>query len=309
MIAEGSWKKHRRPFQKNDPTFPRCWGAICTLPKPSRKRKWLPFSILAACLLASSGAVFLCSRSEKTEFPAVPASSEVAVPVRQAVRDNSAVVYRYPEDGAQEQVTFTREQLLRGKLMLIDDDHPLPDDAPAPNTFCIAANGKGVIPVRDLTLKSSPDTISALYSFFYDARQKGIEGLAVYRATLSGAEQRSWQLERTRVYSASLSLSEAAQLAQSEIPDPGRSEHQQGYTVDIRLFTSWNGPADERPLARCDQGRYLLQNAWRYGFVRRYANQESNEDRAYQFRYVGVAHSTAMTYLDLELDAYLELLH
>lgn len=304
MIAEGAWKKNRTPYQKDDPELPRSWGATCTLPQPERKRRLLPLCV--AGILCAFGLVLLLPRAPATQYPS-PEVSQASAPARKAVRSNSAVLYGFPE-GEYAEAVYSSEQLLRGKLPLVDGEHPIPDNAPAPNTLQIAAHGKGVIPVRDLSLKSAAETIDALYALFYAARQKGIEGLAVYRATLSASEQRDWQLDRARVYSSSLSLTDAAALARSEVDDPGQSEHQLGYTVDIRLFGSWGGAADDRPLGLTEQGRYLLQNAWRYGFVMCYPDAES-EDKAHQFRYVGVAHSTAMTYLDLRLADYLALLH
>ncbi|MDD3411449.1 MAG: D-alanyl-D-alanine carboxypeptidase family protein, partial [Eubacteriales bacterium] len=180
---------------------------------------------------------------------------------------------------------------------------------PAPNTLAIAALGKGMIPVRDLSAKAGRETIAALHQLFYHLRQNQIEGLAVCRGALSEAEQRDWQLERVKLHSAGMSLEDALAAAQREVEAPGQSEHQQGYAVDIRLYPTWSGAADARPLERTAQGRALLQCAWRYGFIRRYPDASDQEDKACHFRYVGLAHSTAMTWLNLRLEDYLQLLH
>lgn len=90
-------------------------------------------------------------------------------------------------------------------------------------------------------------------------------------------------------------------LGRAELP--GTGEMIQEYTVEIRLVDGISRQADERSLEESAQGQALLQYAWRYGFVR------SDPSQPYRFRYVGKAHATAMTYLNLSLADYLEWLH
>jgi LAS superfamily LD-carboxypeptidase LdcB len=244
------------------------------------------------------------------EYPIVPALSEAAdsLPKARITRANNAVFYQYP-DFLTRQVVLARSDLMRGNMMRIDAEHPLPTDAPAPNTLRISTNGKGLVPVRDLALKTGRETIEALKNLFSDARQKGIEGLVVWRGSMSEAEQREWQLERVREYASSMSINEAVQKAREEVGDPRTSDFQQEFTVDIRLSAAAATALENKPHGLTNQGRYLSQNAWRFGFVRRYPSENNHPFRKSQFRYVGVAHSTAMTYLDLDIESYLELLH
>lgn len=311
-LTEREWRKQALRAPRREP---RCWGAQCMLPQIERKkspryryRQYLAWT-LGVVTLGIVGLFLLWFNTPTPEYPGMPALSEAVeiLPQARNVRAISSVSYHFPETQTKE-ITFTREELLRGKIMLIDQEHPIPSDAPGPNTFSIAAHGKGIVPVRDLTIKSGQQTIDALYQLFFDARQKGIEGLAVWRGTLSEAEQRELQLERVRAHASSMNLSEAVEKAREEVDDPRASDYQQPYTVDIRLYEALNGAADTRPMGMTEQGRYLVQNAWRYGFIRRYPRENDNPYRAYQFRYVGVAHSTVMTYLDLDLESYLELL-
>ncbi len=284
----------------------RCWGATCVAAPVCVGRRCLIGGLIGLALLLP----LLTTRhvADQPEPPVLPAAAENAPSDAAQPRQVSLVRYEYPEGAALCEITCDEITLLRGKLLLIDEAHPVPSGAPAPNTLRIATCGRGMIPVRDLALKSAQETIDALYQLFYDARRQQIEGLAVCRATLSEAEQRAWLLERMRVYAERMPLGDALAAAQKEVDEPGRSEHQQGYAVDIRLYASWNAPAADAPLLESEQGRYLLQHAWRHGFVLRYP-KAAQEDKAYHFRYVGEAHSTAMTYLDLTLEGYLNLLH
>ncbi len=312
-LTEREWRKQALRAPRREP---RCWGAQCMVPQidrmpPFRRRvRMYAAWTLGVVTLGIGGLFMLWYNTPKPEYPMVPALSASVenLPEQRSIRPNSAVAYVFTEVTTQE-ITFTREELLRGKMMLVNRDHPLPADAPGANTVCIAAYGKGIVPVRDLTIKSGQQTIDALYQLFFDARQKGVEGLAVWRGTLSEAEQRELQLDRVRAHASSMTLTEAVEMARAEVDDPRTSDLQQQYSVDIRLYTAWNGAADSSPLGLTQQGRYLMQNAWRHGFIRRYPRENSNPYKAYRFRYVGVAHSTVMTYLDLDLEAYLEVLH
>ncbi len=313
ILTEREWRKHTWRAPKRPPP---CWGAQCMLPiivrKPNpyyRYRRYAAWT-LAVTSLGIAAFLWILFNASPPEYPILPALSEaVERPTKEAgIRANRSVSFGYPE-APMRQVVFSREELLHGKLLRIDAEHPLPEDAPGPNTVSIATYGKGMVPVRDLTLKSGKQTIAALYQLFLDARQKGAEGLVIWRASQSQAEQREMQLERVRVHASAMSLNEAVEKARLEIDDPRASEFQQEYTVDIRLYKNHSGTLDERPHRLTEQGRFLMQNAWRQGFVQRYPRENGNPYKAYQFRYVGIAHSTAMTYLDLDLEAYLDFLH
>ena len=313
VMTEREWRKQSRHTPRR---VPRCWGPQCMLPiiertpHPYPKYRRYAARLLVMMSMGIAVGFWLLINAPSAEYPIIPALSEsiVSLPMGRTVRANSAVSYRIP-DLPLKPVIFSRSELLCGKMMRIDAEHPLPSDAPMPDPVCIATYGRGMVPVCDLTLKSGTQTIEALEELFADARRKGVEGLTVWRASMSEAEQRELQLERVRVHAATMNLDEAVAKAREEVDDPNTSDFQQEYTVDIRLCTTPGSMADNRPHRLTQQGRYLLQNAWRYGFVRRYPYEDTNLFREYQFRYVGVAHSTTMTYLDLDIESYLDLLH
>ena len=65
-------------------------------------------------------------------------------------------------------------------------------------------------------------------------------------------------------------------------------------------------------MARTQDGRWLLKNAWRYGFIRRYPPEKSMwlaPGEETHWRYVGPAHAAAMYTGDWCLEEYLEALH
>ena len=188
---------------------------------------------------------------------------------------------------------------MRGKLLLLDEAHPLPAGTPSPNTLSIARYGNGMVPVNDLTIKSGKETIRALTRLFAALRGSGTDGLWISRGTLTPLEQRERRLSRFRVLAASHSLQEAAERACQETDTPGCGELLQEYTVDVTA-----PPDAERPLEETPRGRMLMQTAWRYGFV-----VVSRSRDGARLRYVGEAHAAAMTCLGLDFAEYLDFLH
>ena len=208
-------------------------------------------------------------------------------------------------------VTPASDGLWAGKLLLIDEEHAVPEPAPAPNTLSIAALGKGKIAVRSMRPSTNEETIQALMQLFEFGKMNSVSDWLVWEGSRSYGQQLDMQLERLRQYAQSMPLVQAAQQAMDEVPGPGHSEHQLPWVVDIRLAKGWNVLPDTAPLSASPDGRLLVDNAWKFGFIHRYGNKIAPpyEDEAYHFRYIGAAHSTIMHELSLDLPAYLALLH
>lgn len=306
ILTEREW---RRQASRSRKASPRCWGAQCMLPQAQRKsltqdRAFHAFLILLSLVTA----LFMPALIPKAETPAeYPEAASHGNAESAAVRSVSAIGYERPADLYYYSQTYTREQLLRGKMLLNDRAHPLPAGVPAPNTLSVATYGKGMVPVGDLSIKSGRETIEALTRLFAAMRGRGVGGLAVWQATLSPAEQRELQLQQLRTFARQMPLNEAVSRTIAETDGPQTGDLQQEYTVEIRLSVNGSSLPDERPLGQSEQGRFLMQNAWRHGFIQR--NPEGPGAQAYRFRYVGEAHATAMTYLDLNFESYLRLLH
>lgn len=301
LMTEREWRK-RAAHRRQRPDY---WGAQCVLPRmrrPSLKQDrafhaFLLFLSLVIALLLP----ILCPSEKPTDYPEWVARTENG---GVQVREVSAVTYALPADIPLQSVTYRREALLRGKLLLLDEAHPLPDGTPAPNTHSIAEYGKGMVPVRNLSVRSGRETIGALQELFATLGMRGVSGLCVWQGTMSAAEQREARLLAMRTRAAHMPLNAACRAALAVTDTPRTGDLQQEYTVELR-FAGRAGCADGRPLDATTQGQKLLHFAWRSGFIRR----EATGTRAYRFRYVGKAHAAAMTYLDLPLERYLEWLH
>jgi D-alanyl-D-alanine carboxypeptidase len=72
---------------------------------------------------------------------------------------------------------------------------------------------------------------------------------------------------------------------------PGHSEHQLGTTIDFRSASSSRAPWDYTDWAQTGPGRWMKQNAWRYGFVMSYPRGKRSEAcyayEPWHYRYIG----------------------
>ena len=91
---------------------------------------------------------------------------------------------------------------------------------------------------------------------------------------------------------------------------PGSSEHHTGLAVDFSFYDVASGTAYDFDGA--GDSAWMLENAWRYGFVQRYPEDKVSitgiSGEAWHFRYVGLPHSAIMQAEGLCLEEYLDYL-
>ncbi|MFT4215608.1 MAG: M15 family metallopeptidase [Micropruina sp.] len=155
----------------------------------------------------------------------------------------------------------------RPTVLLVNADHPLPDDYRPPKLVTLA----GTVPVSGSAVKVASEVAGPLRKLFAAATKAGLTKLYVASGYRTAAEQRAlWQQAEDKSY----------------VQRPGRSEHQTGLAVDLADLRVGDGEfGDSRA------GRWLADNAWRYGFVLRYppgkADLTGISYEAWHYRYVG----------------------
>lgn len=144
--------------------------------------------------------------------------------------------------------------------------------------------------------KAAWDAVQALAA---EARAQGLR-----LAVISGYRSYQDQEALYRGYVASMGEERAAQISAR----PGHSEHQLGTAVDFG--SPANGYQLEEDFADTAEGRWLLANAGRFGFVLSYPRSgQAATGYAYEpwhFRYVGVEQARAVAASGLTLTEYLE---
>lgn len=84
----------------------------------------------------------------------------------------------------------------------------------------------------------------------------------------------------------------------------GYSEHNLGLSLDVG--------STQKEMKEADEGKWLQENAWKYGFILRYPSNKTDVTgilyEPWHFRYVGLPHSAIMYKNDWVLEEYLEYL-
>jgi D-alanyl-D-alanine carboxypeptidase len=154
-------------------------------------------------------------------------------------------------------------------LLLVNADHPITDDEP--DYEIVPAYG--MIPLLTGDIKLEEATLAAVQQLLQKARENGLDNLLVN----DGYRTRETQ---ERIYR------EAEDKSLVQLP--GCSEHQTGLAVDSAA-RGVNG-AD---MGDSKEGKWLADNAWRYGFILRYPKDKEDitgiSYEPWHFRYVGVS--------------------
>lgn len=281
--------------------------------RPVRKQHTFRAILLVSAIFLS-GALFMATyrhpQAQPASQPVMAGGVPPAAAAAQPVALPASVQAGLPAGWALEAVSPSGDALWAGKLLLIDESHPVPEKAPAPNTLSIAALGDGRVAVRSMRPNANEETIEALKQLFIFGKENGAASWLVWEGSRSYGQQLDLQMERLKQHAQSMPLTQAAEHAAGEVPGPGYSEHQLPWVVDIRLAQGWNVMPDTAPLSASPDGRLLLDSAWRFGFIHRYGTKIAPpyEDEAYHFRFVGTAHSTVLHALSMDLPAYLDFL-
>ena len=177
-------------------------------------------------------------------------------------------------------------------LILVNDDYSVPDNYKVELTEL--SNGE----------KVDSRIYPQLQQMFDDARAAGL-GLFVREGYRTYEDQKQILDERIQRYrDEGYSRSEAKKLAEEYVAAPGTSEHELGLAVDINADTS-----------KCSSDAvytWLANNAYRYGFIKRYPEDKTEitgvNNEPWHYRYVGVDAAREMQEKGLCLEEYIETL-
>ena len=193
-------------------------------------------------------------------------------------RGNCHVMIRYKEETLAVPVTV-RELHVENGCTYVDD-------------ILVANKSYSLPPEYDPGLL--PETEQAFERLCGDAAYEGLE-------IFSHSDYRSYDFQQ-KVYGSMVS-GYSKEYADTVSARPGYSEHQTGYTIDC------NTP--DNSFAETDEGKWLAENCWRYGFIIRYPlGKEAITGYDYEswhIRWVGKDAAKEMYDLGLTLEEYLDI--
>ncbi|CAM3377604.1 MULTISPECIES: M15 family metallopeptidase [Saccharibacillus] len=189
-----------------------------------------------------------------------------------------------------EKLLASEEQLYEGDLLLVNGEYPMHPESEAPDVVELSGRpeltGGAVLLDNDIRLSRG---VALKFAVMAEAAaQEGVNRFMISSGYRDRAEQSRLYKEKGADYA---------------LP-AGYSEHNMGLALDI-------GSTRGR-MADAEEGKWLEQNAARYGFVLRYPADKTDVTgisfEPWHFRYVGLPHSLIMKRSNLALEEYVELL-
>ncbi|WP_105614221.1 M15 family metallopeptidase [Vallitalea okinawensis] len=187
------------------------------------------------------------------------------------------------------------------ELLLVSQDYPLQEDL----SQGIVVN---TVPSNKY-MSINQETLDALEELFSASQSFGIQDLLLTSAYRDIAYQEMLFEKQMNRYRGTHTEDQAYALASQAVAPPGTSEHQTGMAVDFLSTTQYTltESFDGTP-----SGQWLLENAYRYGFILRYPKDKTDITgimyEPWHYRYVGQVHSEYIHKHHLCLEDYLHLL-
>lgn len=181
------------------------------------------------------------------------------------------------------------------RLLLVNARNPLPED--------FSVELETLEDGQSVDARICPD----LEEMMRDAQSEGMS-LLICSAYRTNAQQQSLYLRKIRrLEEQGLSPGEAREQAARVVAPPGTSEHETGLALDI---TAQSYPVLERDQEDTPEQQWLMENAWRYGFILRYPEDKTGITgicyEPWHYRYVGREAAAGIHRRGLCLEEYLE---
>lgn len=237
------------------------------------------------------------------------------------------------EAPATQAVTICRSDVIHGGLLLVNSDHARPADFDEINMLPLYAYAResGLSSFWDDTsCRLYPTAIDALMEMLRAAEKQGYNRFIVqkgysYRSCEEQEQLFTRQLELLRGHDPDMPEAELINRACQYVSFPGTSEFNTGLSFCLYLYERTDRELRSyyrnTPFYDTPDGQWLLENAWKYGFVFRFpVDGYPTADAADKspmtgvsshlncYRYVGKGHAAVMHHLDLCLEEYIEYL-
>ncbi|SDT34546.1 D-Ala-D-Ala carboxypeptidase. Metallo peptidase. MEROPS family M15B [Paenibacillaceae bacterium GAS479] len=186
------------------------------------------------------------------------------------------------------QTKVKQEQVHQGNLVLVNLDNPVSESGTKDNIMLAEHFRETTIALADHELRLSERAAEPLLEMMEAARKDGVDNFIINSGYRTLADQEKLYTEQ------------GAELAMPA----GRSEHNLGLSVDIGSLQGKMNVTKE--------GRWLGENAWKYGFILRYPEGKTDvtgiQFEPWHFRYVGLPHSAVMQQQNMVFEEYLDYL-
>lgn len=228
------------------------------------------------------------------------------------------------------QVSATRQDMLEGGMLVVNRWHAMPSDLTDDMMVSISRHSREDndrttnIPTENASVMLLPTAVESLMRLYNDARDSGLDmdNIIVEEGYRTMETQTQNWTKKAEKYSARYSGDKLTEKVISEgVAYPGTSDYQSGMSVRLYNYKSGDKAFSDTPLHETEQGKWLYNNSWKYGFVFRFPVQgfpyPDTVDKSYVtgisqnmkvYRYVGTANAIAMHAMGLCLEEYAQYL-
>jgi D-alanyl-D-alanine carboxypeptidase len=187
-------------------------------------------------------------------------------------------------------IQVTKDRIYKGELLLVNKAHPVPPGGEASETISLVKHReleRGFV-ILDKTIKLSPSLLKKFSAMIEVANKDGVNRFMISSGYRDEQEQGKLYKEMGPEYA---------------LP-AGYSEHNLGLSLDIG--------STQGAMEHAAEGKWLKDNAWKYGFILRYPEDKTAitgiRNEPWHFRYVGLPHSAIMHQKNFVLEEYLDYL-
>lgn len=228
------------------------------------------------------------------------------------------------------QISATRQEMLQGGALVVNRWHPMPADLTDDMMVSISRHSREDkdkttnIPTKNSSVMLMPDAVDALMRMYQDARNTGLDmdNIIVEEGYRTMETQTQNWSQKAEKYSSRYTGDKLTEKVISEgVAYPGTSDFQSGMSIRMYNYKSGDKAFSDTPLHETEQGRWLYNNCWKYGYVFRFPVQgfpyPDTADKSYVtgisqsmkvYRYVGEANATAMQAMNMCLEEYVQYL-
>ena len=204
------------------------------------------------------------------------------------------------------EIEFT-ESTNQGNLFLINHNYPVAEEYKANKMLNLADYTSNCLRVSANDMYIDEVVFNPLQSMLNDIYADGADKLVLISTYRSYQTQTMLFQNRVDAIVSSLGLENAEKQVAASTAVPGSSEHQTGLAID---FSTLNYMTLTQAFANSNEGHWLTNNSWKYGFVVRYAMDKMSITgiiyEPWHLRYVGVPHAEIMYKSGLCLEEYMD---
>jgi len=189
-----------------------------------------------------------------------------------------------------ENIEITKEEVYEGNLLLVNSEFPVHPDSIKSDVINLSAHdeltkGYGLL---DSEIYLSEEIARRFSEMISAAENEGIRHFSINSGFRDFGEQSKLYEEMGSAYA---------------LP-AGYSEHNLGLSLDVG--------STQMEMAQAPEGKWIEENAWKYGFILRYPKDKTAitgiQYEPWHIRYVGLPHSVIMEEKNLALEEYLDYL-